>query len=431
MRLPPLLFALGLLIPAFGVIFESASAKDGPVASPEKDWPQWRGPRRDGISEETGLLKKWPKEGPPLVWKKGDLGRGWSSPIIIGEQIFISGDKDGEVLLHCLDLSGTPLWVARNGGAWTSNYAGSRASCAYSEGVVYHMNAHGRVAAYDAASGSELWSVANLLQEFEAKNINWGLSECLLVDGPRLIASPTGTKALLVALDKKSGRTLWSAEPIPGDTAAYVSPVLVQIGQKRVLLGNTSHHGYGVDADTGALLWKVPVRNNWGASCCAPVYHEGAVFYAAPDGAPGTLYRINLNASPVSTEVLWRTHVEPLTGGAIFKEGLLFTNGCKKSRALHALDWSTGESRFELQLSSPTNNHATGALLWAEDRLYALFENGIVALLRPAKDRFEIEGQFTLVDAPKSDAWAHPVILGGRLYLRYHEELWCFGVGAP
>jgi len=417
-----------LLIAACLASLLSAGESDGPIASPEKDWPQWRGPRRDSISAETGLLKKWPADGPPVLWKAADLGRGWSSPVIVGDSIFITGDKAGEVHVFCLDLNGAVKWTAKNGSAWTSNYPGSRASCAYSEGVVYHMNAHGRVAAFDAKTGAEVWKIESVLRQFESKNINWGLSECLLIDGPRMIVSPGGPKALLAAVDKKTGQTIWTTEPIPGDNAAYASPALVRMGERRVVIGNTSHHGYGVDADTGKLLWQVPVRNNWGATCCAPVAQNNVVFYAAPDGAPGTAYKIDLSANPVTTEVVWKTLIEPLTGAGIVKDGVLYANGCKKSRALHAMDWKTGVSKYELLLSSPTNNHATCGLLWADDRLYGLFENGIVALLRPAADKFEIDGQFKFADAPKSDAWAHPVVLNGRLYLRYHDTLTCYDI---
>jgi len=408
-----------------------AGEADGPIASPEKDWPQWRGAKRDGISTETGLLIAWPKEGPKVLWKSGDLGRGWSSPIIVGGSIFITGDVGGECKIFCLDLDGKVKWSAGNGSAWMANYPGSRASCAYSEGVIYHMNALGRVVALDAASGKELWNIASILKQFESKNINWGLSECLLVDGPRLIVTPGGPKTLMVALDKKTGAPVWTSEPIPGESAAYASPILVRSGSRRIIVGAASHHGFGVDADTGKISWTVPVRNNWGATCCAPVYSDSAVFYTAPDGSLGAQFKINLSADPATTEVAWRTPVDTLNGAAILKDGMLYANGCKKSRALHCLDWKTGASRHELVLSAPTNNHATCALLWADERLYGLFESGLMTLLNPTSDKFEIAGQFQLTEVPKSDAWAHPVILHGRLYLRYHDALWCYDIKKP
>lgn len=417
--------ALVLLAPAL-----QSGEPDGPIASPEKDWPQWRGPRRDGISTETGLLQSWPADGPPLLWKTGGLGRGWSSPIIAGDFMYITGDVAGEAQIFCLDLKGEVKWKVSNGAAWTENYPGSRASCAYSDGVVYHMNAHGRVAALDALSGKERWHADSILQQFGSKNITWGLSECLLLDGPRLLVTPGGPKTLMAALDKKTGQTLWTSEPIPGESSAYASPLLVRSGGRRIVLGSSSHHGFGIDADSGKLLWQVPVRNNWGATCCAPVFADAAVFYAAPDGSLGAQFALDFSADPIA-KVAWRTQVDPLTGGGIVRDGMLYTNGCKKSRALHCLDWKTGESRYELKLSTPTNSHATGALLWADGQLYSLFENGIVALLNPAADKFELAGQFQFVDARKSDAWAHPVVLIGKLYLRYHESLSCYDIKRP
>jgi outer membrane protein assembly factor BamB len=418
---------LALLICVVSCCVFSAEG-DGPIASPEKGWPQWRGPRRDGISTESGLLKSWPPEGPKVLWKIDGLGKGWSSPIIVGDSMWITGDVQGETRIFCLDLDGKVKWTVSNGAAWTQNYHGSRATCTYSEGVIYHLSAQGRLVALDAATGKEIWNIASILRQFESKNINWGLSECLLVDGPRLIVTPGGPKALMVALDKKNGNVVWSSEPIPGDNAAYAPPMLYKMGARRIIAGNSSHNGFGIDADSGKLLWKVPVRNNWGATCCAPAYSQGSVFYAAPDGAPGTQYKINLDVDPVVTEVSWRTPVDPLTGAGIFRDGVLYTNGCKKSRALHAIDWKTGQSKYEITLSTPTNNHATCALLWADERLYGLFENGIMALLNPTAEKFEIAGQFKLVEAPKSDAWAHPVLLDGRLYVRYHDSLWCYDV---
>ncbi len=406
----------------------SPSGMDGPVASPERGWPQWRGPRRDGISGEIGLLKRWPEQGPRLLWKAEGIGRGWSSPIIVDGSVYLTGDRDGEVMVQCLDTDGRVRWAVSNGGAWAKNYAGSRSSCVYSEGLVYHMNAHGRVAAFDGRTGEERWSLPSVLDAFGGKNITWGMTDCLLIEGERLLVSPVGSEGCVVALNKRDGKVLWRGDVLEGDKAAYASLGLVRMGSRNVLIGNTSHHGIGLDAGDGRLLWKVPVRNNWGATCCAPVFGEGLVFYAAPDGAPGTAYRVRENGEGIDPEMVWRSDVDPLTGAGILKNGVLYTNGCKKSSALHAIDWKTGKSRYEVQLSSPTNNHATGALLWAEDRLYALFENGLAALIRPTADRFEVDGRFQLTQVTGSDAWAHPVLLDGRLYLRYHESLWCFDV---
>jgi len=422
-----LFFVAGLWVVAMAGDAEPA---DGMIASPEKGWPQFRGPRRDGISTETGLLKNWPAVGPKLLWKIGEIGRGWSSPIGVGDSLFINGDVAGECTIFCLNLKGEITWKAVNGAAWTKHYPGARASCVFSEGVLYHLNSYGRVAALEAATGKELWTL-NILKQFEGQNIIWGLSECLLVDGPRLIVTPGGTAALMAALNKKTGKTVWTTPAIPGDKAAYASPILFRMANRRVISSNSSRNGFGVDAETGKLLWNVAVVNPHGATCCSPVYANGAVFYAVPDGPAGVQFALKTNAESIVPELAWKTPVDTLTGGGIFKDGILYANGCKKSTSLHALDWRTGESRYEIKISKPANGHATSALVWADGRIYCLFENGIVSMLKPDATAFDAAGQFQLVDAVKSDAWAHPVILDGRMYLRYHDTLWCYDIKNP
>jgi outer membrane protein assembly factor BamB len=212
----------------------TATAGDGLIASPEPDWPQWRGPRRDGISDEKGLLSSWPEGGPKLLWKIDGLGRGWSSPIIVGQRLYITGDVGDDLVVFAFDRNGNPLWQQKNGRAWKGPYPGARACCAFSQGQLYHMNAHGRVTCLNAASGKELWAV-DTLERFSAKNITWALSECLLVDGPRVIVTPGGKKALMAALDKRDGRTVWTTKPLDEDCASHCSPILFRYAGRRLI----------------------------------------------------------------------------------------------------------------------------------------------------------------------------------------------------
>jgi len=168
-----------------------ANLADGLIASEEQGWPQWRGPRRDGVSDEKGLLSTWPASGPKLLWKVEGLGTGWSSPIVIGERLYITGDVGNDLIVFAFDRGGTEQWRTKNGKAWKGPYPGARACCVFSEGRLYHLNAHGRLACLDAGSGKELWTV-DILERFSARNITWALSECLLVDGARVIVTPGG-----------------------------------------------------------------------------------------------------------------------------------------------------------------------------------------------------------------------------------------------
>jgi len=396
---------------------------DGIIGSPERGWPQFRGVRRDGISDEKGLVQTWPQGGPTLLWKIGELGRGWSSPIVVGERLYITGDVGGDLVIFAFDLEGTVKWKVKNGRSWKGSYPGARASCAYSEGRLYHMNAHGRVVCLDAETGAEQWAV-DVLERFGGKNITWAMSECLLVDGPRVIVTPGGTKGLMAALDKTDGKTAWTTEPIPGDAATYSSPILFRFAGRRLLANCSSAHGFGVDADTGKLLWTIPLRNRYNVTVSAPVYGDGRLFYVAPDGPNGRQYALRAGEKGVRAEEAWKTDLDTLTGYAILLDGSLYGSGYRNLKWWFCLDWKTGQTRYELK------DLTTGAAIHADGRLYCLAEDGRAALLKPSAGALEVVGQFRLVEARSRDAWAHPVVCDGRLYLRYHDALWCYDVRA-
>lgn len=398
---------------------------DPPAAlpvSPEPGWPQWRGPRRDGVSDEKGLLPAWPEGGPKLLWKADGLGRGWASPVVTGGALFIPGDVGMDVVIAAFDLDGKPLWTAKNGQAWKRNYPGARATGIVSEGLLYHMNAHGRVAGLDVKTGQEAWS-DNVLVRFGGRPITWGHSECLLVDGPRLIVTPGGSKGLIAALDKKTGATVWASDAVEGENSSYGSPLLFTMGGRRHLVNCSSKHVFGVDADTGKGLWKMPRPTRYEAICTTPVLVPGGVFVTSPDGRGGALYRIlGATAAAARAEQAWDCPLDTLQGGTVLVDGTIYGSGYSGLRGWAAVDAATGRVRYEMK------ELAAGASIWADGRLYALGQDGTMALLKPGETGFEVTGRFRLVPDRKDDCWAHPVICGGRLYLRYQDTLWCYDV---
>lgn len=404
---------------SFGAL-AAAPDPEGLIASPEPDWPQWRGPARDAVSRETGLLAEWPQAGPRLLWKADHLGQGWSSPIIVGDRLYITGDVEYDLVIHALDLDGKTVWQTRNGKAWKGSYPGTRAACVYADGKLYHLNAHGRAACLDAASGKELWAV-DILQRFGARNITWGTSESLLVDGPRLIVTPGGDKALMAALDRTNGRTLWTTPALAGDRLTYCSPILFRCAGHRILSSCSSHHGFGVDADTGRLLWKVPLHNTYDVNVSTPIYAEGRIFYVTAYDR-GTCCRLRAIDGNVQAEEVWTSTLDTVTGSGVFVNGALYASGYRAFKSWLCLDWQSGQSRYELK------DLTTGAAVHAEGRLYCLAEDGSVALLKPTAGSFEVAGRFRLMPRRVNDAWAHPVLCRGRLYLRYHDTLWCYDV---
>jgi len=397
------------------------SAENGLIASPESGWPQWRGPRRDGISDETGLLPAWSEGVPKLLWKIDGLGTGWSSPIVTNGKIYITGDVGGNLVIFAFDLNGNSLWKAKNGKSWKGPYPGARACCAFSEGRLYNMNAHGRVACLDASSGRELLAV-DILERFKAKNITWALSECLLVDGPRLIVTPGGKEALIAALDKTDGSIVWASEPLGNDQTSHCSPILFRQAGRRIIANCSSAHGFAVDADTGELLWKVPLKNPYGTNISTPVYGSDLIFFVTPYAELGRAYRLVMDKGNMRAEHLWTSPLDTVTGGGVLVDGTLYAAGYRQSKWWFAVDWQTGRTKHELK------DLTTGAVIYADGRLYCLDERGRVALLKPESNGLEIMGRFDLVSKNVRDAWAHPVLLDGRLYLRYHHILWCYDV---
>ncbi len=403
-----------------------ADPSDGLIASPEPDWPQWRGPRRDGISAETGLLHEWPKDGPKLLWTADKLGLGWSSPIIVGDRIFITGDVDDELLIYCFDTAGKLVWRAKNGKAWTGSFPGARGCCAFSAGLVYNLNAHGDVVCLDATGGKRLWGF-NVLERFDAENIAWALGECLLIDGLRLIVSPGGKKALVAALDKKSGETVWTTPPLAGDHAAHASPILFNYAGRRVIAHCSSAHGLGIDADSGKLLWTVPLKNRYGTNVSTPIYGDGQVYYVTPYTENGRVYRLVADAQGIAARRVWTNTLDTVTGSGLLIGRTLFSAGYERVKCWRLVDWQSGETEQELK------DLTTGSAIFADSRAYCLDERGNVALLKSGPAGMEIVGRFRLpADRPRiKDAWSHPVISRARLYLRYHDKLWCYDVKRP
>ena len=411
------------------------------VPSPEPGWPQWRGPVRDGRSPETGLLPQWPESGPNLLWKAGDLGHGYSAPILTGGRIYLAGDQGENLRIFALGMDGQRIWESGNGRSWKGPYPGARASCTYSEGRLYHLNAHGRLVCLDAASGREQWAV-DVLDRFDGKNITWALSENLLVDGNRVIVTAGGRRALMAALNKRTGETVWASEALrlgpsenpamqrltepagQEDSAAYASPILIQWGDRRMIVSCSMRHLFGVDPDNGRLLWTRPFATRYLVLPATPMLVGEAVFVTAPDSDAGGLYRLKRTGTGWDVERVWHTELDTCHGGWALAENLIVGGWYRADRGWAAISVETGAVRWRWK------DIAKGSVLWADNLLYCLGEDGNVVLLKVTSTGPEVKGRFRLVEKRVNDAWTHPVLHDGRLYLRYHENLFCYDVRA-
>ncbi len=427
-----LVFSLGALLTSGAWSFAASAAL---IPSPEPGWPQFRGPRRDGLSDEKGLLQTWPTAGPRLLWSAKGAGRGFSSTIIGGGRLYVTGDFGEEVRILAYSLDGQPLWSARNGDAWLTQYPGARTSVTYYDGRLYHENAHGRIACLDAATGKELWAV-ELMQRFRGENITWGFSECLLVDARAVYATAGGRDALIVALDRVTGALLWkipqSDPAAPTDkleSATYAAPIFVRFAGRRLLIGCTQRQLYCADADTGALQWTRSRVTTYSVLATSPVLVGDAVFMTAPIGPPGQLYRLIAPAKPgdlVGVEDAWTTALDTCQGGVVHVGGRLYGSTYPRRGSWQAIDARNGELLHE------TSDFLKGCMLHADGRLYTLAEDGWMLLLKPTDTKFEVRGRFRIAGTRDRDrdAWAHPVIHAGRLYLRYHDTIFCHDIRA-
>jgi outer membrane protein assembly factor BamB len=392
------------------------------AAADSPSWPEFHGPGRTNISPETGLLKKWPDEGPPLVWKFSQCGRGYSGVTIAEGMIFTAGDFDDVETLLTLDMDGRLLWKADNGEAWHGASPGSRTMPTYSEGVLYHMSPHGRLAAFDAKSGKPLWNV-DLKSRFDSQFGVWSLAENVVVDGGKVLCMPGGPKGRVVALDKQTGKTLWANTEIE-QTAAYCSPVVVTHDGARQLLTMTQESVLGVDVQTGKLLWTAPFVPKSPQNALTPVYHDGYVFVACGHSSGGTLFKIDQDSGTAS-QVWYREDLDNCHGGAIYMDGKLFGCGCRQGgKNFYCVDYLTGRT---LKLDKTLGKVGITS---ADGMLYCLNHQGTMSLLAVTPDGFEIVSQFSLGKRPANSYLAHPVICGGRLYLRCDQDLFVYDIRA-
>ena len=378
-------------------------------------WPEFHGPGRTNISPETGLLKKWPEEGPPLVWKYSDCGRGYSGVSIADGMIFTAGDFDAAEMIIVLDMDGKLLWKAPNGESWNRASPGSRTTPTYSDGVLYQMSPTGRLAAFQARSGEPLWAV-DLKSKFDARWGVWSLAENVIVEDGKVLCMPGGPKGRVVALDKKTGKTLWANTEIQ-DTAAYCSPATVTHGGVRQLVTMTQKSVVGVDIQTGKLLWTFPFVPRSPQNALTPVYHNGYVFVACGHSSGGTVFKISPDSR--SAEAVWyREDLDNCHGGAVLVDGKLFGCGCRQGgKQFYCVDFLTGRS---IQMDKTLGKVG---ITCADGRLYCLNHQGTMSLVEVTPSGFEIVSQFSLGKRRANTYLAHPVVCGGRLYLRHEQHL--------
>jgi outer membrane protein assembly factor BamB len=400
----------------------------------QAEWPQWRGPKRDGVSTDTGLLKQWPKEGPPRVWEAKGAGRGYSSLALTGGRIYTIGDgpstaSDKDEYLLCFDqATGRQLWKAKLGQAWNSgqeDWQSSRSTPTVDGELLYALTAHGSLICLETAAGKERWR-KSLQRDFNgSKGDSWGYSESPLVDGNMLVCTPGGDKSTLVCLNKKTGAKVWSTV-VPNDRGAgHASIVITEIGKVRVYVTTTAGGAIGVRATDGKFLWSYPIDKTT-AVIPTPIIKGDLVFFSVGYGRGGALLRqVPTAEGGVKMEAVYDLNKELTNkhGGVVLVGDFLYgdtdSNGVPWCAEL-----LTGKQRWKQRGSG----RGSAAITYADGHLYIRFDNGQMVLAKASPDGYQETGSFEIPHGRDRKSWSHPVVAAGKLFLREGDSLLCYDV---
>jgi outer membrane protein assembly factor BamB len=389
------------------------------------DWPQWRGPNRKGISNETGLLKEWPKEGPKQLWQVADVGDGFSTPAVVGDRIYLLSNKgaDDESVQARDAKDGKQIWSTRLGKSGSNKgpqYPGARSTPTVDGDVLYALGSDGDLACVETAKGEIRWH-KNLRDDFGGKPGNWAYAESPLIDGDVLICTPGGEKATMVGLNKKTGDVVWTS-PVPGgDEAAYASAIVVEVGGVRMYVQFLQKGLVGVEAKTGKFLWRyAQTAEGSPANIPSPVAYHDCVYSAAGRSGGGLVQLKSEKGGVTAEQVYFDKKLPTSIGGVVEVGGALYGTNSKE---LICADFIKGDVKWQ------DKSIGAASVCCADGCLYLHGENGEVALVEATPTAYHEKGRFTPPGQPdraKAKAWAYPVVANGRLYIRDLGVLWCY-----
>ena len=392
----------------------------------KNDWPGFHGPRGDNKSLDTNLAKRWPDGGPKLVWTADGIGRGWAGVAVASGRIYTAGTIGGKTAITALDLDGKRIWQVSTASVFKGSWPDSRATPTIVDRRLYHINGRGFAVCLDAATGKRIWSV-DTIARFGGRLPRWGVSESLLVVGRRVICTPGGKTAALAALDKDTGKTVWTCSGID-DKPGYTTAALVDHGGLKQVVTIMANFAVGVSLDTGKLLWKYPHKVPWEANCVTPVHVNGKLLLSGTWGRGATLLKLNVSGKRCTVKEVWRTKsLDNEHGGIIVVDGYIYgqADGGHRKRRMECLELKTGRTMW----STPRlAGRRTSTLTFADGMFYVLTDEGQVALVRPNPKRLEVVSSFNLPKGGKNEVWAHMAICSGRLYIRHDKFVYAYDV---
>jgi outer membrane protein assembly factor BamB len=381
-------------------------------------WPQWRGANRDGISKETGLLKQWPAAGPPLVWKTTGAGRGYSSLAVADGRMYTLGLRGDREFVVAFDVAtGKELWAKPHGAAFRNDRGdGPRGTPTVEGDRLYALGGNGDLSCLETRTGRVVWTM-NVLSKFGGSNITWGISESPLVVGDKLLVNAGGENASIVALNKRDGSLIWKSQ---SDEAGYSSAVTLDAGGTPQVVFFTSRRAVGLALNDGKLLWEYSRAANRTANAATPVVRGNRVFISSDYGTGAGLVEIKAGER-----------------GALTAQEVYFTKDMRNHHSSsilvgdHLYGFSSGiltAMRFDNgQVAWKDRSVGKGSIVYADGHLYCFSENGVVGLVEATPEAYREKGRFR-IEQDSLPTWAHPIIAGGRLYLRDQDTIYAYDV---
>jgi outer membrane protein assembly factor BamB len=382
-----------------------------PLAGSAEDWPQWRGPRQDGISAETGLSTDWPEAGPPELWRI-PLGAGYSAVSVAGDRAYtMFATEEGEFVIALDAKTGKTLWKVRSGELFENSYGnGPRATPTIHEGRVYALGATGSLLCLDAATGERVWG-ANVLEKLGGENLEFGLSASPVVTGKMLLVVGGNDGKALAALDKGTGEVLWASL---SDKGGYSTPIPVEVDGVKQIVVLTGQAVVGVAPEDGTELWRHPWKTTLDANVATPIFHDGRLFISTGYGTGCGMFKLSVTDGKPAAELLWANkNMKNYFSTCVLVDGYLYGFN---NTMLTCMDFETGEATWRQR------GFNRGSLFVADGRLIIFGERGTLAMAEANSEEYKELASAEILDGR---TWTIPTLVDGRLYVRGEQELVC------
>ncbi|MBN2699267.1 MAG: PQQ-like beta-propeller repeat protein [Bacteroidales bacterium] len=392
---------------------------------------QWRGPGRNGIYPDTGLLKSWPETGPPLLLQINNIGRGFSSAVATNDRIFVTGLKDSLDMLMAFDFSGALIWKRSFGPAWNESVPDSRCTPLIENDRIYVLSGRDNLVCFDTSHGEKIWSV-DVHEEYGSHWDMFGVSESLLLVDDKVICTPGGDSTTIIALDKMTGDLVWKSRSIGGQRS-NASPALFvndTLGL-RFIISMTRTHTFAVDPDNGEILWTYHYSylgkddENMTIQANTPLFHNDEILLSSGWDYKTVMLEVSADGLSVSEKYIDRT-LDNQNHGLVLLDGYVYGSNflTRHFGKWVCMNWDTGEIMWVTEWQNK------GPVISADGMLYIYDDKqGNVGLVRPNPDKFELVSSFRVTEGSGAH-WARPSIYGGRLFIRHGATLLVYDLRA-